>query len=593
VWAGRWWDVLTTVPRRRTPGAVSTCDVTAAAAFAPRLNGLDEAASRRRAVYARALVLAWVTLLTAIVIGPMARRGWVLSLDWVTGPRMVLSDHIFAGEHLPAGPLFFTVAALLHGLGGAAVGWSVPALCLVVAGLGAARLGGPTLVGRMGAAVAYLWNPFVHERLYAGQVALLAGYALLPLVAASALGLPRGSAVDGSDVVTGVRSWAQRPELRRAVVTGSWWAAATACSVHLLVMGGLVVAACWLADLGRHARRASLQAALTVGTAAVLVAPWLLPMRAAAPSAGDARTVAAFATRADPELGLALGTLGQRGFWRPSPGEPGSGLGPWWTVVVVATVAVVAVGVAVLWRQGDRANAGALVVWTAVGWVGSWGTRGPLRDLYRFALDHVSGFAVMREPGKLIALVSLGTAMGFGHGAAALAGRGRAAPRTLRAMATAVVVAFPVLLTPGLAWGVGGRLEARRYPAAWEQARAVIEAGPDRAVAVLPWDAYLDPGFSGDRVVRNPGGVFFAHAMVSDDAEVPGLGATVSSDEVERALAQPDGAVALADRGIGWVVAIRPPSPGAIADDRVVAVANFGDVTVYRNEVVAEASTGR
>ena len=128
-------------------------------------------------------LVAWVGALTAVVIGPMAAKGWVLALDWVTGPRLSLRDHIFAGSSLPAGPLFWAAASVLHGIGGAAVGWLVPAVSLFVAGIGGSRLGGPTRIGRMAAATAYLWNPFVHERLYAGQVALLAGYALLPFLA--------------------------------------------------------------------------------------------------------------------------------------------------------------------------------------------------------------------------------------------------------------------------------------------------------------------------------------------------------------------------------------------------------------------------
>src|SRR5690606_21238836 len=79
------------------------------------------------------------------------------------------------------------------------------------AGLGTARL----LSGLPGAAravgvVAYLWNPYVHERLAIGHWALLLGYAALPWAVHAVLALRRGA---------GTRGWAQ---LAVAMAVAGW-----------------------------------------------------------------------------------------------------------------------------------------------------------------------------------------------------------------------------------------------------------------------------------------------------------------------------------------------------------------------------------
>ena len=75
----------------------------------------------------------------------------------------------------------------MHSALGATVGWLPIAVTIVVAAVGAGFLvTGPLGTGvwpaRLVAAAAYAWNPFVYDRIFVGQVSVLAGYALLTWV---------------------------------------------------------------------------------------------------------------------------------------------------------------------------------------------------------------------------------------------------------------------------------------------------------------------------------------------------------------------------------------------------------------------------
>jgi hypothetical protein len=500
----------------------------------------------------------------------MAQRGWVLLLDWVTGPQTRFGSRILAGDSLPAGPLFFGTAALLQHVFGAAVGWLLPWLLVAIAGIGGARVLGPdvSLTTALTAATAAMWNPFVHERLYAGQLAVLAGYATLPhLLRASVVAVGRVPRQVGERRQGGARRrWQPLATLRSVGPTALVWSAAAAGSIHFVVLGGLVVLAAGIGGIcttpvGACTRRAAAirvgawLIATSIATAAV-TACWLLPRLTDAPPTGDDRTAAVFATRPDRALGLLGGVAFQRGFWRSSPGEPGSALGSWWPLVGGVLAGFVIVGFVSLWSHADRSIAAGALLVGCLGWTFGQGASGVLGGLFS-DFTHVPGMRVMREAGKFIALVTLGWIVGLAGFAEVLARQARSPVghrglRLWRSLAVLGIVA-PVALTPGLAWGVGGRLAAVRYPAEWDRFSRRI--GPDERVIVVPFSGYLNPGFTNNRIVRNPAGAYFGERVVlSDDADVAGLAPSARTTQLAAALTGPDANAALINEGITWVI---------------------------------------
>lgn len=147
-------------------------------------------------------LLPWaVGLLTGVlVLGPALGPGYVLRYDMVFVPDLSLGTALRGADGFPrAIPSDAVVAALSAVLPGDAVQSLALLAVFAVGGAGAARLvlrvlprgGAGVLVASAAAGTAYVWNPFVAERLLLGQWAMLLGYAGLPWVVGATVRLAR------------------------------------------------------------------------------------------------------------------------------------------------------------------------------------------------------------------------------------------------------------------------------------------------------------------------------------------------------------------------------------------------------------------
>jgi hypothetical protein len=475
-------------------------------------------------------------VLALVVVAPLARRGWLLLLDWAPGPRALPVQGVAA---VPSGPLFVLPARAIYTLFGAAAGWLPIALPLFVAALGAAVLVDGARAARAAAAVAYAWNPFVYDRVYAGQLSVLAGYALLPWLLRAAL---------------------NARDARGALITGLWLAAAASCSVHFAWIGAVLIIAVAAVRARDGLTRVLAGAGIVIVTAALPVGVWYVPSAGREPPKGDERVLASFGTRADEDLGRSIGLLAQQGFWRPASAEPRDDLGRLFPLVAGAAIAAAIAGLVLARGHPHARLAGAAAVAGAAGWLLAHGAAGPAGELYRVAWRHVPGFAVMREAQKWVALVSLAAAVGV----ALLAERLAASRHRWSAW---LVPWLPIALAPSLAFGLAGRVEPSRVPTTWADARLALSSVEGDVVA-LPWERYLDPGFTGERVVANPAtGQFGGRIVVSEDAGVEGLpGDRGRRAEIAAALARArttggapiELAADLRELGVGGVLELAP-----------------------------------
>jgi hypothetical protein len=416
-------------------------------------------------------------------------------LDWVPGPQSLGTDGNVA---IPTGPAFLVPAHAAHAWFGAAVGWLPIAGAIAVAAVGAAVLVGGPWAARITAGVAYAWNPFVYDRVFVGQVSVLAGYALLPWIAVAALRVRRA---------------------RGAVVVGLIWALAVSCTLHDAWLGGLLLLGVAAARVPRDGMRRVL-AGLVVASAvtALAVGAWLVPAHENAPARGDARVLASFETSRDPDLGRSIGLLAEQGFWRVTEHRPRDDLGGAFPFVAGAVIAAAVAGLVLARGSGDARLAAAVTIAGAGGWLLAHGTASAFGEVYRWLFDAVPGFGVMREAQKWAALVSLLIAVGIALFAKTLVRAG------LRWVAWSLVV-LPIALAPTLAWGLHGRVEPSSYPDAWARmALAVEEVGRSGDVVVLPWEQYGLPGFTRDRTVEQPAPSYFGEVVLaSRDPGVVGL----------------------------------------------------------------------
>jgi hypothetical protein len=143
-------------------------------------------------------------------------------------------------------------------------------------------------------------------------------------------------------------------------------------------------------------------------------------------------------------------------------------------------------------------------------------------------------------------------------------------------------LALPLAALPDLAWGVGGRLEPATYPAAWTDARKVIETSTVRGdILVLPFSSYRKPSWNHDTSVLDPAGRFFDRTTVTNDDLVVS-GRTIAGEDpraarIQNVLRGKAIRRGLARHGIGLVV-VDTDAPGAPAALRQVRGARELDV---------------
>ena len=444
-----------------------------------------------------------VAVLDAVIAGPMVGRGRLFLLDlgdYPVGPHPQFAPSAFGfspgvSSRAPVEAALYWLFQSTH--------WEVLTLVPFVvvaplACLGFARLlrGRPVAIGA--ATLLFSVNPFVDERMANGQVYVVMGYALLPLV-------------------LGVVARPLASRVATVALGGALVALQVALSVHYAFITGLLLVVVAAAHAAYRRREVVVAALGSLGCALALSLYWLVPV-AGNGLVGLARVsrtdLSVFATLADPRWGLGVNAAGLYGFWRP--GAPlvkdAAGL---WPLLLAAILGVVVAGVSVLVRRAGapaRALGVSVAVVVVLGFLLALGAQGPSGGVYVFLFRHLPGFKVMREPQKFLALVALGYAVAFGVGAEALASRARAWARPL---ALVTLAAMPVVYGYTELGGLDGFASPTTYPRDWAGAQAAIP--PGTTSLAVPWSAYLPVPWLGGAVVANPLADYFSGPVVAGD----------------------------------------------------------------------------
>ena len=124
----------------------------------------------------------WALVLALVMLGPALAPGYLLTYDMVWVPDLALrGDFLGLGTALPrAVPSDAVVAVLDELVPGMALQKLVLVGALLLGGLGAARLAGPSTLVRLVAVSVSMWSPFVVERLWIGHWPVLLCWAVLP-----------------------------------------------------------------------------------------------------------------------------------------------------------------------------------------------------------------------------------------------------------------------------------------------------------------------------------------------------------------------------------------------------------------------------
>ena len=423
---------------------------------------------------------------------------------------------------LTAGLPIAIVLSVLVKLLGAPGTWLPLLLFFPLAAWSMGRLVGGPRVRRLAAAGLFCVNPFVFQRIYVGHLALLLGYALLPLgVLSLRRYLARG------------RWWAPGPAL--------WWAVLTGLSPHLAWIFGVVVLAYVLtAQLGwtqRLVKATAVLAAFVVLNSYILFAQASTSLTS---QVGTAADLSLYRTTADHTFGLFGNVVALYGFWRLGPGpvlpkQTDTG----WPLLLLAILVVVAVGAwrAAGGREGhpeDKAGRRLAIVLGLSGLAGlflAMGGKGPTGFLFRWAYVHLPFFNIMREPQKFLMLTVLAYAYFFGWGVEQLTRSGTpigsVAQRRMAVVGPVAALVLSFGYTPNIFDGLAGQISVIPTPASWTDANRLMGTGAGQ-VLFLPWHLYLSFPFTG-RVTANPAPAVFSRPVISGDNVEAGAEATNST----------------------------------------------------------------
>ncbi len=435
------------------------------------------------------LETAWVCLLGLLLLGPALAPGFVLSYDMVWVPDLALTrDALGVASGLPRAVPSDAVVAVLDEV--------VPAVLLqklvlvgavVGGGLGLVRLlPADAVVPRLVAGAAYTWNPLVVERLVIGHWPLLLGYAVAPWL------------------VLAARRWHRTG----AVPAALWWLVplGSLSASTGLVTGVLLVALA----ARREVRRWALLGALLL----LANLPWVAAGLLHAGSATSAASAAArFALHGEGPVPAPVAALTLGGIWN-SEVVPASraGLLGWLAALVLVPLAAAGLG-RLRVQLGERTWWGLVACWTA-GWVGAcltWLAPGAVGAV----AAAVPGGGVLRDGARLLVLCAPLLCLALGAGAGRLLER---VPEPARVGTALGVLALPLALLPGVAWGVGGALRAVDYPDDHAAARAVVQQQqPEGDTVLLPFSSYRAPAWNGGRKVLDPTGRYLGVDVVQDD----------------------------------------------------------------------------
>jgi hypothetical protein len=447
------------------------------------------------------LVVAWFAALGAAVAGPLLGRGQLLLLDFPSGPQFP-DVHLFPlpssgqlGNDIPVR----VVQVLLRSLSVDLPAKFFLIAPLIIGGIGIARLLCSRLhTGPIAAACGgtlYVVNPFVYDRLISGQLYVVAAYALLPWASTTLL-----------DAMTG-RS--RRP----ALALGLWLAVLAGIDLHLAGAFALLLL---ISIAAKHARTHATTIVLSLLLLGPLCAYWLVRAAVARPGVAVAPyELGVYASRPGGWL-VVPNLVALSGFWRTEFEEPMQRI-PALLLLLAPVLGVIAVGGARLVRASStRAWALAIGGGAVVGIFLAAGLNSTVTAAaFRWLFFNVPGFAIYREPQKLLALLALAYAIGFGVGVERLVRGRRAVVRaSVGLLAVASVLAYGYLEL----WGMWGQVHLSSYPRSWSQAEEAMDSSSGGGgVLVVPWVPYAVWSFSDGRIVANPAGSYFSRSVLVKD----------------------------------------------------------------------------
>lgn len=157
--------------------------------------------------------------------------------------------------------------------------------------------------------------------------------------------------------------------------------------------------------------------------------------------------------------------------------------------------------VTLLWRRhSTRAGAGAAVLLLGPASLAAFAS-GPALGLMA-RLQHVPGFALVRDQHRMLAVGVLATAVLLAVGVGILS---RAVGAGIATAASVLALCFAVASVPDLPRAAQAAYQPVRFPAAWSEVSTALDASPrSPTVLSLPWQPLRQPAWAPQRPFLDP-----------------------------------------------------------------------------------------
>jgi len=470
-------------------------------------------------------------LMALVVLAPLLRSGYVLTLDMVFTPVLRMPTNV--GND-------YVFRALLHLLNVLLPSDLIEKIILfailLLSGIGMHRL--VRYVNRQPASrydalgtyvggVFYAINPFTYDRFMAGQYEVLLGYALLPWFVRLLLG------------------FFMRPEWYRLFWLITLSTVISIVSIHDIGLMAIltIVALCvtlWQQRADRVWRNKTLRLGLAgIGVWLLASSYWIIPLILGKGSVATqiasigAHDQSAFATVGGSTLGRIGNIVRLQGFWaevRDMYQLPQAHVHAWGLIGLLVWALAIVGGIS-LWRTRQRAVVAVLGVSGCIGGLLAMGVLNP------WLAAHVPLLAGYREPQKFVALLALTYALFIARGATAITvycheNGGKA----FGIFVAGVILVMPLAWTPTMPYGLASQLHPVEYPADWSVVNARLKTDPGNFKTLfLPWHLYMRFNFAG-HIIANPAANYFDKpVIVSDNPEFNGA-ALSNTTAAKRAL---------------------------------------------------------
>lgn len=428
---------------------------------------------------------------------PFFRGGYLLLLDWVVGPHTPILGPSFYGLQggINSSFLYSILVGILAHLLGAASTWIPIFLFFPLACISVSRAVRGKLVAKLAAGFFFSINPFVVERIYSGQLGVIYGYLLLPIL------------------YVAVDKWVRR-EVKTVSHVALILTLMISISVHYAWIGGLIVLVGMLLGFRDRSLRRSipLLLILVVLLNIYLVIPVLGHSFPVNP-VDNQTLLKAFSTRGDPHLGLFVNELGLYGFWRQMHLTSKS-LVSGWPILLLAILLLSIWGLKTLWDRNDRKFASLIAISFVAAFFFALGSQGPTGSFFHLLYQHLPGFSMMREPEKFTAILATGISILLGEGLTSIS-----VQQTSKNAAIAIIAVGAVLeiaYNPIIFWGIHSQIQTSKLPSDWATVANKIN-GAQGNTLVLPWHQYLSFPFTQKRIIANPGPIFLPGDVISGD----------------------------------------------------------------------------